>query len=221
MNVLALETSTQPGSLALLAGDRVVWDETFSPATRTSQSFAPAMDAALKAFARPAAELDVFAVCDGPGSFTGLRIGVTAAKSFAYATGVAVVAIDSLQVIASQTEQPHQPTWSVIYAQREQVFASLFVDGRPAVQTCIMDEHEWLSRLEPGQTVTGPGLTRCRNLLPPFVTVADELLWLPRAVTLARLAGDAYKAGHRADIWSLVPRYFRKSAAEELRTKAR
>jgi tRNA threonylcarbamoyladenosine biosynthesis protein TsaB len=215
MKILSLETSAQPGSLALLDGERVVYESIFPAESRTTAVFAVAMDAALREFGRPPSELDLFAVCAGPGSFTGLRIGVTAAKTFAYATGVAVVAVDTLQVIASQIEDSATPLWSVMDAQRQQVYVSLTKEGKTVIPTRIMDVTEWLQSLEAGQMVTGPGLVRCRDRLPSAVTVASDTQWHPRAISLGYVARAQYLSGSRTDFWTLVPKYYRRSAAEE------
>jgi hypothetical protein len=65
------------------------------------------------------------------------------------------------------------------------------------------------------KVVTGPGLVRVLDRVPPGVKVLDQTFWHPRAEVVARLAARQYAEGRRDDLWKLVPRYYRRSAAEE------
>ena len=93
MKILALETSVQPGSIALLEGSVTVYSSAFPTTGRTTQSFAVEMKAALTQTGWNPSQVDLFAVSQGPGSFTGLRIGVTAAKTFAFASESQVLGV--------------------------------------------------------------------------------------------------------------------------------
>ena len=162
----------------------------------------------------------MIAVTDGPGSFTGLRSGVTTAKVFAYVTGADVVAVNTLQVMAAQANVLSDRLWAVMDAQRQQVFAAPFAltddAGRQAAFTTeILDNDAWLLRLVSGDSVTGTGLAKLANRLPSGVQVIAEQSWVPQAATLGRIAFAKHQSGERADFWKLAPQYFRKSAAEE------
>jgi tRNA threonylcarbamoyladenosine biosynthesis protein TsaB len=160
-------------------------------------------------------------VTTGPGSFTGLRVGIVTAKTFAYAAGCDVIGVETLQVIAAQC--PHEGDLAaVIDAQRNQVYSAWFRvghDGRthPIRPARIVDREDWLASLRPGSIVAGPGLRRGRLLdrLPKDVRVAEESVWPPLAATVGRLAWRDYREGRRDDLWKLAPQYYRKSAAEE------
>lgn len=86
MRVLALDTSTGCGSLALLEDTTVIYQSRFADSRRTAQTFSVALDDALRGVAWEPRSIGLVATTNGPGSFTGLRISVTAAKFFAYAT---------------------------------------------------------------------------------------------------------------------------------------
>ncbi|MEX0712672.1 MAG: tRNA (adenosine(37)-N6)-threonylcarbamoyltransferase complex dimerization subunit type 1 TsaB, partial [Pirellulales bacterium] len=92
MRILALETSGKSGSVAVLRGDVLLAEEPLEPSQRSAQSLAPAMRQLLEAVAWTPRDVQLVAVTLGPGSFTGLRVGVTTAKTFAYAVGAVVVA---------------------------------------------------------------------------------------------------------------------------------
>ena len=220
MRTLALETSSSTGSIAALEGDRVVAEVDLGQVQRTAQSLAPALQSILQAAKWEPRDVQLIAVTDGPGSFTGLRAGVTSAKVFAYATGAEVVAINTLEVIAAQSNVASDRLWVVMDAQRQQVFAAQFsiIDAtvpRPVVATQIVDNDAWLDCLATGDSVSGTGLAKLAKRLPNEVHVMAQEAWAPQAITLGRLAFAKYQAGERADYWKLVPQYFRKSAAEE------
>jgi tRNA threonylcarbamoyladenosine biosynthesis protein TsaB len=219
MRILALETSSMIGSVAALENDRLLGQTAFDPQLRSAQSFAPAMAQQLAAVAWRPQDVELVAVTVGPGSFTGLRVGVTAAKTFAYATGAQVLGVNTLHVIAAQAPGDWQQIHVVLDAQRQQLFAAAYARQGERLDevaaTRIADHGPWLDALVPGTTVTGAGLTRLRERLPAGVVVVDERCWAPQATTVGRLAHLEYRSGKRDDLWKLVPRYYRKSAAEE------
>lgn len=219
MRILALETSSLIGSVAALENDRLLGQTAFDPLLRSAQSFAPAMAQQLAAVAWRPQDVELIAVTVGPGSFTGLRVGVTAAKTFAYATGAQVLGVNTLHVIAVQAPGDWQQVHVVLDAQRQQLFAAAYARRGDCLDevaaTRIVDHGPWLDALAPGTTVTGSGLTRLRERLPAGVVVIDERYWAPQAPTVGWLAYLEYRSGKRDDLWRLVPRYYRKSAAEE------
>jgi len=164
-------------------------------------------------------DIQLIAVTQGPGSFTGLRIGVTAAKTLAYAVGAEVIGVNTLKVIASQVPAERQDVWAVMDAQRGQLFTARFRrregDWEAIVETHIMDNGLWLQSLTPDAAVTGPGLAKLRDRLPSGIAVVQESCWTPEAATVGRVGYLEFRAGKRDDLWALAPEYFRKSAAEE------
>ena len=166
------------------------------------------------------AGVELVAVTTGPGSFTGLRIGVTFAKVFAYAVGCQVLGVNTLEVIASRAPREASAFWVVLDAQRQQLFAAAFarfergelVSSQP---THVVDVEAWLENLSPGNTVTGPALAKLRARLPAEVRALDAGLWQPTAEAVGTLAWKSYSAGRRDDVFTLVPQYFRRTAAEE------
>lgn len=220
MIVLALETSGHGGEVALLAGEQLLASHTLDSEQRTARSLTPGIAQVLAAAQLTASAVQLVAVTIGPGSFTGLRIGATTAKTLAYAVGAQCLAVDTLEVMAAQVEPGSATTlWSVLDAQRQQLFATRFqlVDGqwRAQAETEVIDNDRWLQSLAPGEIATGLGLKRLLGRIPPGVLVADESLWQPRAETVGRLAWRDYQQGRRDDLWQLSPRYLRPSAAEE------
>jgi tRNA threonylcarbamoyladenosine biosynthesis protein TsaB len=220
MKILALETSSLTGTVAVLEDGRLLGERPFSPDQRTAQSFAPAIQAQLEAVDWSTQDVQLVAVTNGPGSFTGLRVGVTAAKTFAYAVGAELVAVNTLQTIAHQAPPDIADLWAVLNAQRKELFVARFQraeDGtrRETASTRIVKGADWLEALSEPVAVTGTGLKPLLTKLPERVTVIDQSLWTPQASTVGQLGFHQYAQGQRDDLWKLVPLYLRKSAAEE------
>jgi tRNA threonylcarbamoyladenosine biosynthesis protein TsaB len=163
--------------------------------------------------------VDLVAVAVGPGSFTGLRIGVTTAKTFAYAANTDLIGVNTLEAIAAQAPAAHGQLWAVLDAQRQELFAASFAQSDAGLttehETYIISVEAWLAALQPDDRVSGPALSRIGARLPADVHAMNEDLWQPMAISVGQLAWKKYQAGLRDDLWQLVPQYYRSSAAEE------
>lgn len=225
LRILALETSTLDASVAALEGDQLLGQTILDRARRTAQSFAPAIEHQLRSVGWSPRDVQLVAVAVGPGSFTGLRVGVTAAKTLAYAVGAEVFGVNTLRVIAQQAAAERPRVCAVLDAQRQQLFVGEFRRAGEqlveAGETRIEDNASWLGRLTPGLAVTGPGLAALRDKLPAGVVVVDAAWWTPRAATVGLAAWQEYQSGMRQDLWTLNPAYYRSSAAEEKKLAAK
>jgi tRNA threonylcarbamoyladenosine biosynthesis protein TsaB len=219
MRILAIETAVPPGSI--WAGELPAASGSFhrlESSRRTTERFANVIQAAFKEQAWDAGAVDLVATSHGPGSFTGLRIGITAAKTFAYAANCDILAVNTLELIARQVDFDGEIV-AVLNAQRGQVFRAVYETLHGAVNcistTEILNNEACCDRLGRHQMISGEGLRSLSGHLTVHPLIADEASWSPRADTLARAAAEKYRAGARQDLWSLTPQYFRKSAAEE------
>lgn len=219
MNLLALETTERIASLAALDGPRVLCSSRLDPTRRSAQTLTTGIRLLLQEAGWKPTDIQLIGLTIGPGSFTGLRIGVTTAKTLAYVTGADVLGLNTLEVIASQASEKASPLWAVMDAQRSQVFAARFVrlDDRFALnrETSIEDIEAWLAMLQPSESVSGPALTQLAGRLPSGTLVESSERWAPLAEHVGRLAFERYMAGERQNMWQLVPHYYRQSAAEE------
>ncbi len=219
MRILALESSSRAASVALSEDDIVVQYEELSPEIGTAQGLAPSIKRLFSAVHWTIDSLDLIVVSIGPGSFTGLRVGVTTAKTLAYATGASLIGLNSLEVVACQAPQSCHSLAVVLDAQRNQVYFSRFrrEDGvlRNFEEPQIVDELEWLEGLDGDVWVTGPALSKLGRRLSHSVNVVADEHWVPKASTVGQLGHRMYLTGHRDDLWSLAPQYYRPSAAEE------
>jgi tRNA threonylcarbamoyladenosine biosynthesis protein TsaB len=223
MNVLVLDTSTERGAIGLATGMGVEYAATTEAARRHGRDLIPRVAALLAESGLSARDIDLFGVGLGPGSYTGLRVGVSAAKTLAYATGAAIVGFDSLEAVARNAPPDALRISVVADAQRGDVYVAEF--GRPApeapLETYGSSRIEplagWLDRLEPGVFVLGPGLDspKIRAAMPREYGTSDAAPNYPDGRRLIELARAAWISGRRANPWLLEPHYLRRSAAEE------
>ena len=228
MRVLAIETSGRLGSVALLdtnQGEAGIVEQTTPEGERTAQSLLPTVEQLLQQRSWRPIDVELVCVTTGPGSFTGLRIGVVTAKTFAYATGAKLVGVHTLAAIAHGVKQfcgdiiPMR-LWTILDAQRQELFAAEFDLSRPIVEqaqpaTEIIGIDDWLSRLTAADAVAGPPLSKLQDRLPAEVASLPPRLWQPTAASVGRLAIQLFDLGDQINPLELVPRYYRKSAAEE------
>jgi tRNA threonylcarbamoyladenosine biosynthesis protein TsaB len=227
--ILAFDTSGAAGSLAVLKGGLVLAEAQLDRARRSAQTIAPAICDILAKTGIEPGDIRLVATTVGPGSFTGLRIGVTAAKTFAYAVKADCLGLSTLEVIAAAVPEglvgERREVNTVLDAQRGEVFVGRFQLTRSADQgdlplverlaeDGLQSAASWLEGLPPQAIVTGAGLRKLKDA-PITAQTLDETYWEPRAAVLGRLAWRYYQAGRRDDLWKLAPVYLRPSYAEE------
>lgn len=222
MRILALETTERIGSVALADEGDLLAEAQLPGNLRSAQSLAPAIQQLLGQIRWTPQDVQLVAVTVGPGSFTGLRIGIATAKAFAYAVGAEVLGVDTHETLALACPHEISDLTTVIDAQRGQVMARTFQrnsSGELAAKSDseLLDVDQWLASLAPGTRVTGPILRRIADRLPPDREPLSPNLWQPTAGHVALLAHKQYSAGRRDDLWQLAPVYSRLSAAEEKR----
>ncbi len=213
MNLLALETSGRTGSIALATTDRFTLCEQVNLAVdgRTAALLHPAIDDLLKRHQIAPTQIDVIAVAIGPGSFTGLRIGIVAAKTLAYAIGAKVVAVSTLDALALAARQQYAgPVVAMLNAQRGQYFCGSYAADEP------LPRRESHYELLAADALTQRGTDDVRLIGPLATRMSPSAIDLtPQAAAVAELASIRAANGDYDDLWRLVPDYGRLSAAEE------
>ncbi len=126
MLVLALDTSTPSGSVCLLDRDKVIAGRLFDPGIRHCQRLFVEIDELYKLSGYEVANTDAVAATIGPGSFTGLRIGLAAAKGICFAADKPLVTVSTLEVLASRLPFSLYPVCAMIDARKDQVYAATY-----------------------------------------------------------------------------------------------
>ena len=132
MRLLAVETSTLTGAVALLEDGGVVAESRVSVSVTHGERLVSAIDGVLRAARRELADIDAFAVAVGPGSYTGLRIGLATVKGLAFATRKPAVGIPTLDALAWRLPYCAYPICPILDARKNEVYTGLYrtVTGR-------------------------------------------------------------------------------------------
>lgn len=220
IRLAALQTATVPGSLALAESSIIRKWVPFPAAPGTAEQLFPLLTAAMKDLGWSARDLDVISVAIGPGSFTGLRISVAAAKVLGYALGCRLSTVSTMQTLAAQCERhPHVRT--VLDAQQHGVYWQDFDHATndvpfPRSEIHVESLPMFLAGLHQELQVTGPGLRRFDGHDLNRFHCSNPTCWEPRADTVARLSWPAIQRQEFVDPFHLMPHYVRCSAATEL-----
>ncbi len=133
LNILAVDTSGPVAGCAIMRGETIVYTAALRVGLTHSQTILPAVDAALRATGMRCEDMDVFAAVTGPGSFTGVRIGVCMVKGFAHAAGKPCCAVNALEALALNAAGFEGLVCPILDARRGQVYCAAFdvSSGRP------------------------------------------------------------------------------------------
>jgi tRNA threonylcarbamoyladenosine biosynthesis protein TsaB len=223
--LLILETSHRLGKVALAANDVIVGARALDESRRHARDLAPAIHGLLAEQGWRARDLDGVIVSRGPGSYTGLRVGLMSGKTLAYAAGMPLIAINTFDAIA-QNSSPRPSGGEglgvrgeshnldvIADAQQGKVYAQRF--GTHPEPLAIVPFEMWLESARARHAaVTGPALELYADRVTGVkVLPADS--WLPTPVTLLQLGLARLEKGERDDPFAVEPLYLRGSSAEE------
>ncbi|MEW6408616.1 MAG: tRNA (adenosine(37)-N6)-threonylcarbamoyltransferase complex dimerization subunit type 1 TsaB [Nitrospirota bacterium] len=222
MIILAIETSTMTGSIAIMSETGLIAETTLNVKATHSEGLMIAIEKILNSSKYSLSDVDAFSVSIGPGSFTGLRVGLSTIKGLAYATGKPVVAVPTLDAFASRLSMCSYLVCPMLDARKKEVYTALYrFNDRTMVKiiedTAISPE-ALLSHIKEKTVFLGDGAIIYRDLiiekLGDMALFAPLPMQIPSAATVAEMGIKMLKAGEVSEINSLVPRYIRKSEAE-------
>ncbi len=223
MRILAIETATLMGGVALTSEEGVLAEYRLNVRTTHSEQLMSAVDRVLKSSHTPLQQIDAFAISIGPGSFTGLRIGLSTVKAFALVTGRPILPVSTLEALANTLPFTTHPICPLLDAQRGEVYAALFTFlGTNKIRR--LGEDQVIAPLDLARQITQPtillgnGLNRyggqLQQSLGEKAILAARHLWSPSALQVAELARQQWHEGHLPPPSSIVPHYLRRSEAE-------
>lgn len=223
MKILAIETSTIAGSVALLDDETGLIGEVRSEIkVAHAERLMPSIEWLFRTSNVSVHEIDAFAISIGPGSFTGLRIGLSAVKGFAFATGKPVVAVPTLDAFARTIPFCSYLICPIFDARKSEVYAGLYRwEGdvcRKVMAETATSPVELLKCINEKTVFTGEGVKRYKDLISEKMRdnaiFAPASRMSPSASSVAELAAEKLREGMTADPSTLTPFYIRRSEAE-------
>jgi tRNA threonylcarbamoyladenosine biosynthesis protein TsaB len=223
--VLALDTTTRAGSVAVVRGDEVLSEITGDAARTHGERLPLDLERALDAAAVTMDDVELLAVMAGPGSFTGLRIGIAAMQGLATALGLRIFAASALDALAIVGGGGQAPIATWIDAQRGEVFAALYdpTGTRTLIAPTSLSPartlEAWGSAATSGVRFAGDGAVRYRDVIHERLGATTVIVEPPPlAAVIGRMAG---RSPDRAVVpHAVVPIYIRKPDAELARESA-
>lgn len=227
MLILAIETATKVSSVALSDGTKIVAALTMENGPEHSATLVPNIGKLLEMAGKTRKDLNAVAVSVGPGSFTGLRIGLATAKGLAYALNIPLIAVPTLKALAARFyDLPGVTVFSLADAQKKNAYCGIYRD-RKEIQPVKVIPLETIVKMageiaeEKKQPVIVLGDIAEKKLsrdevLPDGVVVPGRGQVMPRADEVALLGAAMLEAGEVADTMTAEPWYLRRSEAEEL-----
>lgn len=227
LKVLAVDSSSMTGSVALCRGDELVAESILNVRSTHSEKLLKQIDLLLAEAGWQLQDLDLLAAVTGPGSFTGLRIGIATVKGLAHALDKPVVGISSLQLLAMNLPLSPAPICVFMDARKKEVYSQLFSPGGagpvPLAAAQVAPPQRVLEQLVGEVALVGDGVPIYRadieRLLGDRALLPMATAHQPRAASAGWLAGQAFAAGQSVTAAELLPTYIRPSDAELSKAK--
>lgn len=221
MRILAVDTSGPSLSVALTVQGVLVYESTLQNGRTHSENLMTMIDAALSMGGVAPKQVDCFACVNGPGSFTGVRIGVSAVKAFSFATGRPCVGVGALEALSLAVPLFEGVVCALQDARADQVYAAAFVRGGRVLPDRAIALDDFLRRLPPEGPCcfVGDGALRHRGRIEQ--ALPGRALFAPTAFMAIRASLVASLAEKQAERWgdaaALAPYYLRAPQAERER----
>lgn len=227
MIILALDTSAQAASAAVVKDGYLTGEITIRNGKTHSQKVIPMINSLLKMLDYKPDDLDLLSVANGPGSFTGLRIGVVTIKAMAYALNIPVVEVSTLMALACTVNEPDGLICPVMDARNRQVYTGLYKINEESVSILQEDSGMGIEELVGILKNYDVPIHFVGDAVPLYedyikeqginARFASDDIFTHRAATVAHLAWLMQKDGKVTDAFNVVPNYLRKSQAERMK----
>lgn len=215
--ILSIETTTTNCSVALSKyGETVVLKEDYDNNYSHAERLHVYIDTVLKQANMSQTDLDAIAVSKGPGSYTGLRIGVSSAKGLSYALGIPLIAIPTLEALAHQVNAQEGVIVSMLDARRLEVYSAIFDTNHNQIretQAQILEDNAFVGYLEKNKVYfIGNGVEKTKTIInhPNAIFIEGKL---PSANDMGVLAYNKYKINDFEDVAYFEPYYLKDFVA--------
>jgi tRNA threonylcarbamoyladenosine biosynthesis protein TsaB len=213
VRVLGIETSGERGGTALLDGEQILGTRLFEKGMVHGREIAPSIEAILKDAGLAVAAIDLLACDIGPGSYTGLRVGLAAAKGLALALRKPLVGVASLDAMADAARDLARVLCPAIDAKWGQIYGAVYEDGRRVTEYLAEKPDVFVTRIPKDALVLGDALDAYDELFRDRPRGPRDR-WDPKPESIARLGRRLFESGVRHDAATLVPLYLRPTEAE-------
>jgi len=222
MKILAVDTATKSCSVAIVDKELLLAEMTVVNEQTHTKHLLEMISLVIKHSGLNLSDLNGFAVTRGPGSFTGLRIGISSVKGFAAAQGTPIAGVSSLDALARQVSFSPHLICSLIDARRDEVYSSKYryKDGnlKKEGKEQAVSPIDVLGEIDEPCIFVGSGAVQYRNVindkLGEYAYFAQAYENTIRASTIARLSMDRFEIDDTDDVETFVPNYIRKSNAQ-------
>lgn len=222
MLTLGIDTATEVAAVGLARGEEMLGELTFAAKMAQSERLLPALDRLLELAGLQTQDLELIAVSSGPGSFTGLRIGLAAAKGLALALRIPLVGVPTALSYAARAAFWDGDIVVLIHDRRNLVYHAVLrgteflQEERVVAIETVLEELAGLDAAERQKLLLlGSGAARYRELLESRgLRVAPEALNRPSASTVALLGAARYAKEGVDEVFTLEPRYIQRPLAE-------
>lgn len=219
MLTLGIDTATEQGSLGLCRDQEPIGELMFQASMNQSEKLIPAIEQLLSLNGIRKHELELIAVSMGPGSFTGLRIGMATAKGLARSLKISLVGVPNAEAYALNTSFWGGKVYVLLPDRRNLVYYALFSNGvklaeeRSSTIETLLEE---LQRTKEWVLLIGAGAQKHRDMLSklPDAAIAPAALNRPSALNIALLGARKFKSTHKDELRELEPMYVQKPLAE-------
>jgi len=223
MKILGIDTSTMMGAVGIVDGMEPVAELRTNISVTHSERLMLHIDGLLKSAMMSLSDIDGFAVSLGPGSFTGLRIGLAAVKGLAYATGKPVAGVGTLDVLADNLPFCAYQVCPALDARKKMVYAAVYsqpgAERITVLEPSVMSPDELASLVTAKTVFTGEGAKVYRDLLAgrlgDMAVFAPAIYGYPTGTAVALRGHEEIEAGRASDPSTLLPLYIRKPDVEE------
>lgn len=220
MRVLSIDTSTMMSSIAILEDDNIIGDISISQEQTHSEMLMTLLERLLNDLRLELTDIDLFSVAKGPGSFTGLRIGMTSIKAIAQALDKKIIGVSTLEAMAFSILNGGN-VLSIIDARGDRYFAGLFKWSQAKLETVFeelineKDLIEVISKLD-NVTIVGEAISKLPDSIKndEKVTISPASLNNGIGKNLCVLGKEKFENGKEDSYFDLTPNYLRKSQAE-------
>lgn len=222
MLILGIEAATRVASVAVISEEKILAEISQEAKLTHSETLLPQIEQALKI--ANVEKVDAVAVSIGPGSFTGLRIGLATAKALCYAWQIKIIGVPTLQAISYHFPTNNSVILPMLDAQKNRAYFQKFRNCQPLSEIEVKNIDEIVKsagEIDAEIFLCGEVLSKIKVELPPNVRIAPPNCRMPRAVNVALCAKDLIDAGEISNVMNIEPLYIRRSEAEELWEKRR